>query len=298
MPNEDHDLSYDFEDYYRLPRFRTWLWLYCKAKYPREIFEDYFETPIMESALVNILVIHKENIKEIKIKWELTALPDSRFKWISEEKRQIDWILQTLASSKTIPRTPLPNKITGKTQITALFDFWSATLKIKSGTLNNLEKAWKLNIRNDSIFYWFEDEAKYEKLAFTEAWIQKNMPKLLENEVIIRNPTVLKICFDSARLSLNEKIFIIERIKKSWSTKKHREKHPEKKQFNILLDATVIHNLDILAMKNGVKRNKMLEVLIRREMENPGHLRNSFTEQSQQNLEGAGDSNQLQLPLP
>lgn len=71
--------------------------------------------------------------------------------------------------------------------------------------------------------------------------------------------------FDQEEIGSNERVAIIERIRRLWSKRQFNERSTDKKQVNVMLSKAVIAQLDALAEKHGLKRAQVIESLIRME---------------------------------
>ncbi|ASD11971.1 hypothetical protein CD800_24000 [Pseudomonas aeruginosa] len=93
----------------------------------------------------------------------------------------------------------------------------------------------------------------------------KNYLTPISRQTPISNYQELLMFFDQEEIGSNERVAIIERIRRLWSKRQFNERSTDKKQVNVMLSKAVIAQLDALAEKHGLKRAQVIESLIRME---------------------------------
>ncbi|WP_449100306.1 hypothetical protein [Pseudomonas veronii] len=245
-------------------RHDIWLWLHLTSngvQFPPEEINN----PGMRNKMANFISASPQIIEQIKRRRNEQLLPEKNLEWINEGKRQAEWlntkIPEHIGYSGFIP----PPGLLGKELLIARIDLWNVDITQKKLVLNELEKRWNEHKKGDNPFKWFKDEQ--QKCILAWEWISRNAFP----ETLLRQPfdnyEDLLIFFDQSKLIQDQKILYIEKIKRSWSQQKYREKMTGKQQYNFILSDKAISQLDKIAETNDLKRTQVLELLLQLETE-------------------------------
>ncbi|MBF8731741.1 hypothetical protein IRZ59_14995 [Pseudomonas guariconensis] len=203
---------------------------------------------------------------DIPAKMDRYLLPDEQLKWMTDNTRQIQWLTRRVdkLTERILPRG-LPH-LQGRERLVAAIDIWQVDLEKKQRDVDRLHDQWRRHKALDSQLEWFADQKEGTKRCLCAwEWLQKNYLTPISRQTPISNYQELLMFFDQEEIGSNERVAIIERIRRLWSKRQFNERSTDKKQVNVMLSKAVIAQLDALAEKHGLKRAQVIESLIRME---------------------------------
>ncbi|MFU3311906.1 hypothetical protein [Pseudomonas sp. DC3200b2] len=203
---------------------------------------------------------------DIPAKMDRYLLPDEQLKWITDNTRQIQWLTRRVdeLTERILPRG-LPH-LQGRERLVAAIDIWQVDLEKKQRDVDRLHDQWRRHKALDSQLEWFADQKESTKRCLCAwEWLQKNYLTPISRQPPISNYQELLMFFDQEEIGSNERVAIIERIRRLWSKRQFNERSTDKKQVNVMLSKAAIAQLDALAEKHGLKRAQVIESLIRME---------------------------------
>lgn len=193
-------------------------------------------------------------------------LPEEQLAWITASQRQLQWLtprIDTL-TDRILPRCLV--HLQGRDRLVAALDIWKIDLEKKQRAVERLHDQWRRHKAMDSQLEWFSDQKEGTKRCLCAwEWLQKNYLKPFSRQIPISNYQELLMFFDHEDMGSNERVAIIQRIRKLWSKRQFNERSADKKQVNVMLPKAVISQLDALAEKHGLKRAQVIESLVRME---------------------------------
>jgi len=95
--------------------------------------------------------------------------------------------------------------------------------------------------------------------------------------------------FDSWTIDDSTKQLFLIKMRKAWSVKKFRDKNKSKKSFNFLLDTSLEKQLNDLASRTGLSKNKIIEQCVRNAHKNTPKPERKKIESTASNLEIPSD---------
>ncbi|WP_417539652.1 hypothetical protein [Marinobacter sp.] len=217
-----------------------------------------------------------EITSDIPAKKDRYLLPGEQLEWITSNPRQIQWLTTKIdnLTDRILPRG-LPH-LQGRDRLVAALDIWQVDLEEKQREVEELHDHWRRHIAKDSQFEWFTDKKEGTKRCLCAwEWLQKKYLTPFSRQIPISNHQELLMFFDQEDFGANERIAIIQGIRKLWSKKQFNERSADKKQVNVMLSKTVIGQLDALAETHGMKRAQIIESLVRMEADAGIYLANA-----------------------
>jgi len=254
-------------------RIDNWIWFYLNwannANFPaasfmapnmRQIIDDFAN----RTGISITWLIEEESSKHL--------LPQERLEWITEDKRQIEWLQSYLA--KQFPGTFFspPPRLLGRNLIVTNIDIWQTDLSNKARMVEQMKLSWDLHRQSDVIFKWFREKDERSRCEVAEKWLSEKKYAPQWKAFTIASYEDLLIFFDTQYLNDAEKKLIVAEIKKRASQLQYRKKMTDKKQCNLVLSNKAILDLEKLAAKYGVSRPQIIEALIQFEMERNSYL--------------------------
>lgn len=259
-----------YEAYKADERLDIWLWLQIQRD-RGGLSPDIICSPNTREALV-------ARTEETYVNWLIAEraphhlLPDDYFKWLSNDKRQLEWLSHYVRRELRPGIYPVPKKLLGREFVIANIDFLDADLNTKASILDRMRWLWNEHAKKDDVFKWFKGQEEESRCACAWEWlVEKKGPQTLGRDPIANHQELL-IFFDALSVDDAQKREDVNAIKARWRQRKFREENKGKSQCNFLLSDKVIHELDRLAMKYGVKRPQIIEALIQFEVERGAYL--------------------------
>ena len=245
-------------------RFVNWLWLYFKNRHP-QLDPGEFQSHGMNSRMADFISNNLQIKREIE-QWKNSLfLPDGNLQWITNDKRQQQWIAQRIVEKIGFNHIIPPHNLTDRDLVIAMIDTWSIDPNQKSNEVRSIEMLWNQYKQDDHIFQWFNGPDESQKITLALELIGKKYPLATVYKELFKTHQELLIFFDQTNWHVAEKTLLIDAIKKRWSQNKYREKMIEKKQYNFILSNKSIARLDNLADKYDLKRVEILEILLEME---------------------------------
>jgi hypothetical protein len=244
-------------------RMDNWLWMYLRQ----------------ENMNCNIGRVDDENVRAAMMAWagaqklsglieyvsKQTLLPHELLEWITEDGRQINWLLGYIHFQLRIYGYPRPAELIGRDFLIAIIDLWSSDFNSKAGAIAQMHRDWNDYRKLDKIFKWFKDDEEASRCEFAWDWLLERRKYDVVGKAPVSNYEDLLIFFDGLQLGAAQKKIDVAAIKGSWSQQKYRKKMVGKKQYNFLLSDKVVADLDKLVKKYGMNRRQILEALIQQE---------------------------------
>ncbi|MCL6691303.1 hypothetical protein M8R19_21620 [Pseudomonas sp. R3.Fl] len=190
-------------------------------------------------------------------------LPDVELKWITEEKRQLEWINTKILEKTNISHLKLPRELSGRTLTIALIDLMDIGVTAKKILLEEIKGKWSEQKANDKLFSWFKDDKEKCELAWE--WIRRNEPSRYLPKEKFEDLEDLLMFFDRTKFRREQCLYYIEKIKKSHSQAKYKSRLKDKKQYNFILHNKTIESLDRIANAYEISRARAIEILVEME---------------------------------
>jgi hypothetical protein len=125
----------------------------------------------------------------------------------------------------------------------------------------------------DHQFHWFKDDKEsVQRCQLAWDWLRKHEQRLTARRPPANSYVELLIFFDQTELAEAERELIVQRIRRNWNRNQSQSKTQGKKQYNFVMSEKIVSLLDELAESHGLKRAKILELLIEMEFKNGSHL--------------------------
>ena len=243
----------------------TWLWFYLSTK-GIWLDQNEFGAPNMNDMMASLISQSRQNVAEITFEMSTKLLDDEYFKWISNDERQLTWLLPRLFPQGII-LPALPPKLIGRERLISCIDIWNADLTTKQQHLEYAQSNWNQHKQGDAIFKWFKGKDGAQKCILAWELLCKYDPNLVIGKESVDDYSKLLTFFDQANLDYAEKFMRIETIKKRWNQQQYRLKMKGKKQYNFVLSDKANKHLDQLAETHELKRTQILEALLKMEAE-------------------------------
>lgn len=257
-------------------RQEIWLWLGLYVYERFDLERDSCNGATMRDEVAQALRGDRKIAADIPAKMDRYLLPDEQLKWITDNTRQIQWLTRRVdkLTERILPRG-LPH-LQGRERLVAAIDIWQVDLEKKQRDVDRLHDQWRRHKALDSQLEWFADQKESTKRCLCAwEWLQKNYLTPISRQPPISNYQELLMFFDQEEIGSNERVAIIERIRRLWSKRQFNERSTDKKQVNVMLSKAVIAQLDALAEKHGLKRAQVIESLIRMEADTGMYLAES-----------------------
>lgn len=244
-----------------------WIWLYFQRTespgFAPETCNGHTMKSVISAHLSDRYERAESTLKEAK---DRLMLPDDHLSWISDDSRQLAYLLR-LVKNETNDNLDAFVRLSGRELLIAYLDIWDTDLVNKARTVSRMEVKWKRQKDFDKYFEWFHDKKDGQaRCVYAREWIQKNARDVAWQSLDgIQDLEGLLMFFDKSDLRDREIKDITQGIKRSWNGKKTASLRVDKKQFNFVLHLESVTNLEALAKANRMKRDEMLEALIKHE---------------------------------
>jgi hypothetical protein len=190
-------------------------------------------------------------------------LPEQTLSWIARDDHQLKWIESALAKRYGIHPTNLPPQLERRQRSIALIDSWMIGPVDKRQHLSRLEEDWNTLRRQDNLFKWFNGAERLKRCTVAWEWLCDNKSFHTYGKTPFSDYGDLLLFFDQTDWSEADKTICVLGIKRRWSQKSYRERLKDKKQYNFVLTDDTNKKLNALAAKHNLKRNEILEALIK-----------------------------------
>ena len=211
-------------------------------------------------------------------------VPAKELEWLTDVSRQSKFIEVFLSTKMPYQLSPYEDPSTIKSPIilgitpfdligsklsSALIDYWLSfcpgDMNTKIQLVKLIRKAWEDQIKIDEKFDWFNKEKGQDRRDFFWQWLTLSEPLLTQNKVSFKTQDDLLYFFDFAKISENEKHYLVQKFKNNWNQKQYRERNAGKKQCNFILSEKTISKLERLAQKYHLSRTEIVELIINAE---------------------------------
>lgn len=253
-------------------RQQIWLWLWLNSG--NRVAADAlppFEScggGTMPEAILNTLDM-TPGIRSAKIKEAMDAhlLPEEQLTWITEDARQLSWLLRRLRGEFDYLSREIVH-LTAQEGLIARLDLSDDALAEKQRLMANLHQDWRAQVARDSDFDWFlNKKEEVERCKCAWEWLEKRHLHPRHFRQRFDTYQGLLLFFDQENLSRAEQQDIIRKIKRQWSNHQRDVRHSDCKQVNVMLPIATISKLDHLVKEHGMSRAKIVAKLIDDEAE-------------------------------
>lgn len=217
----------------------------------------------MADLIIQLPELHSE-IEQQKM---LMLLPDKSLEWVTQSKRQHNWICRRIIEKGNYFPIDLPPNLTGRDLAISTIDIWATNQQSKYTEVLELSSAWTVQEKADQAFQWFYGKDEEKKCELAWRVLDKKFPNLATTNNQFKNHEELLSFIDRNPPSDSDVELFIKSVKSQWSQKKYREKQTGKKQYNFILSDKAIKRLNKLADKYDMKRAQILEILLQMEDE-------------------------------
>lgn len=249
-------------------RQAIWLWLGLYVYESFDLDRNTCNGATMRDVVANALKVAPDIAYDIPAKKDRYLLPAEQMAWITDDKRQIQWLTPKTnnLTNQVLPRGLV--HLQGRDRLIAALDIWQVDLEEKGLAVERLHDQWRRHIAKDSQFEWFTDKKEGTKRCICAwEWIQKNPLDSVRRPSPIGNYNELLMYFDQAELDRHGQKAVIQEIKKRWSRQQFSERNADKRQVNAMLPHDLINQIDELAQKHGLKQREVIEALLRKGIE-------------------------------
>lgn len=254
-------------------RHDVWLWFYLQQHKKAGFDADSCNGFAMRDRIAGFLDGSDISNEFIASEKDRFLVSDDHLKWITGEERQCERLLpklMELTGQRAIARHP---HLGGWDLLIAIIDIWDVNVRTKIRELNSLCSAWLRHKEMDHQFHWFKDDKEsVQRCQFAWDWLRKHEQRLTSSRPPANSHVELLIFFDQTELAEAERELIVQRIRRNWNRNQSQSKAQGKKQYNFVLSEKIVSLLDELAESHGLKRAKILELLIEMEFKTGSHL--------------------------
>lgn len=253
-------------------RINTCLWFFMRRNEVNFHAGNYGDTNFRENATIHLGQSRLSNLVQNVLPQRL--LPHELFKWITKDKRQINWILKYENEILGCGIHPDVPNLFGRELAIANLDQWEIDLVQKEIAFRAMERAWNDHLQNDNIFKWFKKESEASRCEFAWEWLVTKWPLYTAGKPPVSNYSELLVAFDGIPTSHAQKTLDVGGIRSSWNQQKGRARKKEAgvSQYNFWLSDQTISDLDNLAATYGVSRPQIIAALIQSEAQNNRYL--------------------------
>jgi len=278
-------------------RINNWTWHYLVNfhKFPRNSSEKYLDRDAMADFIKAERIEHIVHNKFMK-----SLLPDSELQWITNNERQISWIMGYLGIHEIPPETKSDSLLSwnyGKWGIPTLENPSDPRIKIftipglkpqsliylavdlshpglskKRDIISAMRSEWAIRLERDKIFDFFADN-NIEKFNLLRSKIQKEFKDRKKPDLKYPNQNHILASFDLFNFSEEELKNLVKNCQRIYDQKIRRSKPDAKKQCNLLLSKSTILQLEKLARNHGFSRSEVIEILIKNEHKHEIYLK-------------------------
>ncbi len=249
-------------------RLLIWLWHFLVRTIGYQHFSG---VQAFSPGHMAVILQSNENLKnQVLYKKSLNLIAPNHFCWMSNELRQDMWVDRMLqmgslfgfAFNGYLGKSNVHHSLNWVERVILMFDLYENGAAEKINLLQKLEQGWNKHINNDSSFDWFRKKDEIGRCDFFWNWLLKQNPSAASDMAPMKSFQEIMIFFDARCVTQEEKLLMMERVKKAWSQKKYREGAKDKRQCNLLLSNKVLGLLDKLSVKHQLSRAAIVELLI------------------------------------
>gem|GEM_PF-667639 len=261
-----------------------WILIYFKSKKPSSTSSEIIDLPNLDQAISSMIAANPHSLPSINSGLCRELLEEKALTWVTEDKIQHDWIknkIDKTPTSKNIKPRNLhgiaPTKITSRDFLIATIDTWNIELSEKNDIVANLKKEWQSKRNPYNHFSWaLNADESYISTCIWD-WIKNNNTHIQPLQTAFRSIEDVMQHFNHVSISEYELEAIKKYAKNRWYQKTYRESLKGKKQQNLLLSEKAISRLRSLSKKHGIKRNEVIELLLKLETEQKLYLKQALT---------------------
>jgi hypothetical protein len=273
-------------------RVLKFVWLCLALKHPSSGLREWMagtDDRAFRNALARVMAQDPHEADRILRALLLAHVPDEELHWITGRDRQASWLCRNLNNeiSKLRLRAPLlfeanvPLHLLGKTRAVALFDYAASVACSTAADLRALVEAlkvaWYGQTERDRLFSWLvgEDERRFllKRLKDEEIGASASVAHFHKHEDLL-------LFFDAEKLSDNEKLFLVEKARRTWNQRVRRERDKDRQQCNFVMSKRIVKKLEQLAERNRLSRTEILEVIIACEHQHGTYVRELLAQRS------------------
>lgn len=250
-------------------------WLYSRVNWQVRI--EVATTDARREIIGEYIQLNKNNLNEVldlqkASKYHL--LENTEIDWIEQNNyRLLRWIAGRKSPINPYQLEEIPgitNKTLSAEQLYTHFirtlDNWGDSIEHKKSTLNNIKIVWSDLLRRDTKLTWLKQNDDSQIEWAWEYVKEKEKPGISLRAAITVQEKYLGILevFDCWPLHEAELQIFQDTMKRAWAQQKYRAslKHEKKKQSTYVLSTEAKSQLKVLAKKNNVNLNQMLEYII------------------------------------
>ncbi|MBA4709126.1 hypothetical protein [Aquitalea aquatica] len=252
-------------------RFEDFLWFFINSKTEKFIHIEY---GLNNRNKMADFLIQNPPLQKLAIDAANRGrLSENCLDWITEDKRQTDWLINYFCEIFKYNRQRLPKLLTERDTVIALIDHWDIENFEKSTFVNDAKFAWSARQDKDRVYDWFKkNEEEEERCRFAWVWLKESATYPKMSRLATRNHLELILLFEAISSSEDWIELTIEKIKKAWNQRRYRQNLKGKKQCNFILTENAINLLNRLSEKHDLTRAEIIEVLIKAEAEKETYI--------------------------
>ncbi|HCU2084680.1 hypothetical protein AAA587_02735 [Pseudomonas aeruginosa] len=264
-------------------REKIWILIYFKSKYPSSVNSEIIDSPILNQTIFSMILANPRALLNINTGLCSELLEEKLLAWITEEKIQHEWIInkinKTITSKNIRPKNLYgiaPTKITSKDYLIATIDTWGIELSEKNKILIDIKNEWTSKRNPYNHFNWaLNADERYISTCIWD-WLKNRSASIPPPQTAFRNLEEVMQYFNLVSTSEYELKAIKKYTKNRWYQKTYRENLKGKKQQNLILSEKAISHLKMLSKRHSIKRNEVIELLLKLEVEQRLYLKQAL----------------------
>ena len=153
-------------------RTDTWLWFWLidnRINFP----QDSYLAPGMKEQINSTLLSNPSLATYCQIAQGRFLLAKEDLAWITDEERQLQWLLPRLNQATNYRLIP-PPRLQGRDLAIANIDTWNVDLLYKAYTIKQLKQEWSQHKQNDQLFNWFTGADEISRCELAWDWLKEN----------------------------------------------------------------------------------------------------------------------------
>jgi hypothetical protein len=254
-------------------RFENWLWLVLNDHYKAKLKDDLFAGEVSRQLMADFIQGDEIDPFEIKIFRDKDFVLESSLEWIINEERQNKWIINYIEKAYNFAIYGMP-RLQCRDLTVATIDMLRIKLDEKDDFVKEMKNSWRYQIQEDSLFDWFKKEDQDVRYETAYQFTIKNRHSIsnYRRPSSFSSHNELLMFIDDVGMSVNEKKYWLDGVKKKYSQQNFRKNSIGKKQYNFILAESTISMLDELSAQYSLSRAEIIDLLIRMEATKPTHL--------------------------
>lgn len=260
-----------------------WILIYFKSKKTSSMSSEIIDLPNLGQAISSMIVEDPRILPLINSGLCRELLEEKALTWVTEDKIQHDWIKnkidKTLTSKNIKPRNLhgiAPTKITSRDFLIATIDTWNIELSEKNDIIANLKNEWQSKRNPYNHFSWALNTDEIYISTCIWDWIKNSNTHIQPPQTAFISLADVMQYFNQVSTSEYELEAIKKYAKNRWYQRTYRDRLKGKKQQNLLLSEKAISRLKSLSKKHGIKRNEVIELLLKLETEQMLYLKQAL----------------------